>query len=226
MYAVWVLRNTCRNTVKFQLQIYLVKKLNLHILDYSWNTILPPLLQPHCFVILHDDVIKWKYFPRYWPFVPGIHRSPVNSPQKGQWRGTLMFSLIWARINCWVNNREAGDLRSNRTHYDVIIIKIGPDAIPAPIYINVLNLKWVIFRLHKACGCLIRDLDHMQGSVISIHKGVRLFHTPLARLWKKWKLPLVMWVQSALQSPRIQCRWGFPHPYLDQSILKPLTPGN
>ena len=22
-----------------------------------------------------DDVIKWKHFPRYWPFVRGIHRS-------------------------------------------------------------------------------------------------------------------------------------------------------
>ena len=34
-----------------------------------------------------DDVIKWKHFPCYWPFVRGIHRSPVNSPQhKGQWR--------------------------------------------------------------------------------------------------------------------------------------------
>ena len=43
-----------------------------------------------------DDVIKWKHFPRYWPFVRGIHRSPVNSPHKGQWRGALMFSLICA----------------------------------------------------------------------------------------------------------------------------------
>ena len=25
-----------------------------------------------------DDVIKWKHFPRYWPFVRGIHRSPVR----------------------------------------------------------------------------------------------------------------------------------------------------
>ena len=33
---------------------------------------------------LHDDVIKWKHFPRYWPFVRGIHRSPVNSAHKGQ----------------------------------------------------------------------------------------------------------------------------------------------
>ena len=23
----------------------------------------------------HDDVIKWKHFPRNWPFVLGIHRS-------------------------------------------------------------------------------------------------------------------------------------------------------
>ena len=40
---------------------------------------------------IHDNVIKWKHFPRNWPFVRGIHRSPVNSPPKGQWRGALIF---------------------------------------------------------------------------------------------------------------------------------------
>ena len=44
--------------------------------------------------VMHDDVIKWKHFPRNWPFMWGIHRSPVNSPHKGQWRGALMLSLI------------------------------------------------------------------------------------------------------------------------------------
>ena len=44
--------------------------------------------------LLHDDVIKWKHFPRYWPFVRGVYRSPVNSPNKGQWRGALMFFFI------------------------------------------------------------------------------------------------------------------------------------
>ena len=39
----------------------------------------------------HDDVIKWKHFPRYWKYVRGIHRSPVNSPHKGRWRGALIF---------------------------------------------------------------------------------------------------------------------------------------
>ena len=46
--------------------------------------------------LFHDDVIKWKHFPRYWPFVRGNQRSPMNSPHKGHWRGALMFSLICA----------------------------------------------------------------------------------------------------------------------------------
>ena len=49
--------------------------------------------------IHHDDVIKWKRFPRYWPFARGIHRSPVKSPHKGQWRRPLTFSLIWVWMN-------------------------------------------------------------------------------------------------------------------------------
>ena len=69
--------------------------------------------------------MKWKHFPRYWPFVRGIHRSPVNSPQKGQWRGALMFSLICLGINGWVNNRKAGDLRRYRAHYDVIVMAMS-----------------------------------------------------------------------------------------------------
>ena len=75
-----------------------------------------------CFPCMHDDVIKWKHFPRYWPFVRGIHRSPVNSPHKGQWPRALMFSLICVWINSWVNNREAGDLRRYRAHYDVTVM--------------------------------------------------------------------------------------------------------
>ena len=64
-------------------------------------------------------VIKWKHFSRYWPFMRGTHRSPVNSPHKCQWRGDLMFSLVYVWTNGWVNNRDAGDLRRHRFHYDV-----------------------------------------------------------------------------------------------------------
>ena len=34
-----------------------------------------------------------------------------------------MFSLIGARKNGWVNNREAGDLRCRRAHYDVTVMQ-------------------------------------------------------------------------------------------------------
>ena len=52
-----------------------------------------------------------------------------NSPVSGEFpaqrpvgRRALMFSLICAWINGWVNNCEAGDLRRHSTHYDVPVI--------------------------------------------------------------------------------------------------------
>ena len=71
---------------------------------------------------INDDVIKLKFFPRYWPFVQGIHRWPVNSPRKGQWRGALLFLWYVPWINGWANNRGAGDLRRHRAHYDVAVM--------------------------------------------------------------------------------------------------------
>ena len=80
------------------------------------------LLVDYRVYLMHDDVIKWKHFPCNWPFVRGIHRSPVNSQHKGLWRGALMLSLICVWINDWVNNNEAGDLRRCRAHYDVVVM--------------------------------------------------------------------------------------------------------
>ena len=71
---------------------------------------------------IHDDVINWKHFPRYWPFMRGMHRSPVDSPNKGQWRGALILYLIFAWTNGWANNREPGNLRRHRAHYNVTVM--------------------------------------------------------------------------------------------------------
>ena len=93
---------------------------------HSWGYCPVALLfeSNHC-NSFHDDVIKWKHFPRYWPFVRGIHRSPVHSPHKGQWRRALIFSFICAWMNSWINNREAVDLRRHRAHYhyDVVVMR-------------------------------------------------------------------------------------------------------
>ena len=53
-----------------------------------------------------------------------IDRSQVNSPHKGQWQGALIFLLICAWINGWVNNGKAGDLRRHRAHYDITVMVI------------------------------------------------------------------------------------------------------
>ena len=88
----------------------------------------------------HDDVIKWKHFPRCRPLVRGIHRSPVNSPHKGQWRGAMVFALICAWRNGWVNNGEAGDLKRNCAHYDVIVIRLVNDG--AHGIWNIRSREW------------------------------------------------------------------------------------
>ena len=65
-------------------------------------------------LIVHDAIIKWKHFPRYWTFVRGIPRSPVNSLHRGQRRGALMFSLICAWTNSWGHCGDACDFRRQR----------------------------------------------------------------------------------------------------------------
>ena len=43
------------------------------------------------FVSCHDDVIKWKHFPRYWPFVRGIHRSPDTKASDAE-----LWCFLWS----------------------------------------------------------------------------------------------------------------------------------
>ena len=57
-------------------------------------------------------------FPRYWPFVSGIHQSPVHS----QVCSALMFSLIYAWTNSWTNSWVAGDLGHHRAHHGVTVM--------------------------------------------------------------------------------------------------------
>ena len=82
----------------------------------------------------HDDVIKWKHFPRCWLFVRGIHRSPVNSLHKGQWRRALTF--LWSAPEWTVE-------------YTIVGLVIW-DAI-API----MRSLWCTMRLVGARGMLI-----------------------------------------------------------------------
>ena len=115
---------------------------------WSWLVITQPYAKVTAKHLLgrgkpHDDAIKWKQFARYWPFVRRIHRSPVNSPHKALWRGALMFSFICAWTNRWVNNREAGDLRSQQALYVISVMRTRHSSTinMAPIYITVASIS-------------------------------------------------------------------------------------
>ena len=61
------------------LRVLLIKWANISCLVLSW------LCQAN-----QDDIIRWEHFLHYWPFVTGIHWSPVDSLHKGHWSGALM----------------------------------------------------------------------------------------------------------------------------------------
>ena len=71
----------------------------------------------------------------------------VNSPHKGQWRGALMFSLICAWTNGWVNNHDAGDLRRNRAHNDATVMQ-------EPLLLTWINYTSFHPILCRACDYL------------------------------------------------------------------------
>ena len=64
-----------------------VEPLWWHVNISSGNCLVPPGNKP------------WKHFPRYWPFVRGIHRSPLNSPHKGQWGGAFFNLCLNKRLS-------------------------------------------------------------------------------------------------------------------------------
>ena len=109
--------------------------------------------------LCHDDVIKWKHFSRYWPFVMGIHRAPVKSPHKGQWHGALVFSLICGWINGWVYNHEAGDLRRHRAQCNVTVMSWrrpeNPSLIWTPLWKPITAAAYSVPLICLRLGCRV-----------------------------------------------------------------------
>ena len=113
----------------------------------------------------HNPLSFPKSGPRYWPFVRGIHLSPVNSLHKCQWRGALMFSLIFAWIHGWVNNRDAGDSRSNRAHYDVTVMKWQGCSTPSSLCTGLCTFyffSWssLLRNPHQFCSSNVWVIQH------------------------------------------------------------------
>ena len=113
---------------------------------------------PQGLVSIHDDVIKWKHFPRYWPFVRGIDRSRWIPRTKAS-DAELWFFFICARINDWVNNREAGYLRRHRGHYDVNVMFMA-------VWVRVPRVTCVVVNIAESCKVYQTKIDKSHNTPV------------------------------------------------------------
>ena len=88
----------------------------------------------------HDDVILRKYFLRYWPFVRGIYRSPVDYPYKGRWFGASMC-FFDVHLNKRLSKQSI--CRWFRTHRRSLWFLIKLYRLDIWIYVNWIN-DWTI----------------------------------------------------------------------------------
>ena len=97
-----------------------------------------------------------------------------------RWRGALMFSLIYACMNGWVNNHNAGDLRRHRCHYDVTVMAssrrqsitwTSDDPVYWCIYVWPSLDELILFRLflfhdtHNMASTLIIDMTFNNNDI-------------------------------------------------------------
>ena len=105
-----------------------------------------------------------------------------------------MFSLICVWINSWVNNREAGDLRRHRGHYDVI----------------VMSTKVVSHERHSAL--YHRQLDRLFDNLFNIisKRQPKLCFTGRLCLWNPWRAdPSQRWpvIRKTIPYNMIRTHW-------------------
>ena len=99
---------------------------------------------------LHDDVIKWKHFPRYWPFCGELNSHQwilLTEASNAEARRASMFSLIDTWTNGWVNNQDASGLRCHRVHYDVTVMSLEHNLTHPDLNKMVNNCRWH-FEIH------------------------------------------------------------------------------
>ena len=105
-------------------------------------------------------------------------------PHKGQWHGALMFSLICAWMNGWVNTLGADDLRRQHAHYDVTVMCCVVRSRKFTILLNCIIACWTYAVLYDLVNRLIST--------------VMVFNWMLLKVYMYW---CVLWKPNAIHSP-------------------------
>ena len=132
--------------------------------------------------INHDDVIKWKKIPFYWPFARKIHRSPVDFPHKSQRRGELTFSLSFAWTKQLSTQSWGGwfetPVRSLWRHCTVIVYLYALFIVPSGLD-HTRNLTYLLIHGVKYARILCSQRTPITADIIKI-----ILDTGLLK-WKK-----------------------------------------
>ena len=90
-----------------------------------------------------------------------------------------MSTLICVRINGWVNNREAGDLRRHRAHYDVIVMQVSGAGTCHKIYQPVSDRQNSLGIIQSLCWHphTISHRDQYKSPICCVYLGLYLIRT-------------------------------------------------
>ena len=91
---------------------------------------------------MNYDVMKWKHFKHYWPFVRGIHRSPVDSLHKGP--VIRHFDVSFDVSLCKLLNKQSRDryIKMSWRSFDVTVMTWLE-----PIMVGSHDAQWEIWKI-------------------------------------------------------------------------------
>ena len=131
-------------------------------------------------------------------------------PHKGQWCGALMFPLIGAWINVWANNREVGDLRRHRAHYDVIVMaQIIRGSYFAWIVTNDIYIFKCVIVCNLSVRCTFKNKD-LHGTLITSSNmsagAILVMASANERRSSNVTSPLIVWSHTQ-NDPLVKLTW-------------------
>ena len=120
---------------------------------FSWY-VLHMFDNKHC-LWMHSDVIKWKQFPRYWPF-----REDLTGKFHSQMpvMGSVDVFLTFAWTNYWANHRDAGHLRRHHAHFNVNLL-----------ILSVFVTLWEEYTCRKFCPPRYKMYEQWQSGDVYIY---------------------------------------------------------
>ena len=114
----------------------------------------------------------------------------MDSPRKSQWRRALLCSLTFTWTNGWVNNRDVDDLRRNRAHYVVILMKP-----PCHYDDAIITMAFQITSLRIVCSNVDLSADQSSASLafvrvihrwpVNSSKGPITRMTSIMHVWQR-----------------------------------------